>query len=134
MQRAALACLLSISLAGCIVSVEFDPVGTAASMEATWTVQGAPATEDSCGEIRFVRIRFFDGDEHRDHPDLVFDCAAGGFDTRPERLVASGAWTVAPIAIRPDGSEVDRGPTVSLDTSIVGGGHLVIEPFDLDLD
>ena len=131
MRSALLLSLLATTLSGCIVNVDFDPVGSASSMQGSWTVGGAPPTAASCGEVAFVRVRFFEGEEHRDHAGLVFECEAGGFDTRPDRLVAAGQWTVAPVAIRADGSVVEVGPTTELDTHAEGGGHLVVPPFDL---
>ncbi len=121
----------ALALSGCIVPVGFDPVGDASSMQGSWTVAGASPTVASCGEVAYVRVRFFEGEEHRDHHDLVFECALGGFDTRPERVVAEGAWQVALVAIRADGSVVEQGPTHTVDTRAEGGGHLAIPPFDL---
>ena len=115
----------------CIVRVDFDPVGPDATMQGGWTVAGAAPTEETCGEIRFVRVRFFVGDgEHRDHPDLVFSCTAGAFDTRPSRVVSAGEWRIGLVAIRADGSVVEEGPTSVLDTSEEEGAHLVLPPFD----
>jgi len=121
--------LPALLLGGCIVPVEFDPVGETASMQGEWTIAGAEPTAESCGEIAFVRVRFFEGEDHRDHPDLVFDCAAGGFDTRPARVVAEGTWVVAPVAIRADGSVVAEGPRDVVDTGL--GPHLSVPPFDI---
>lgn len=131
-MRTALApTLVALALSGCIVPVDFDPVGEAASMQGAWTIAGAAPTAASCGEIAYVRVRFFEGEEHRDHAELVFECVAGGFDTRPMRVVAQGAWSVALVAIRADGSVVEQGPILEVDTRAEGGGHLVIPPLDL---
>jgi len=119
----------ALMLGGCIVPVEFDPVGETASMQGEWTIDGAAPTPESCGEIAYVRIRFFEGEDHRDHPALVFDCAEGRFDTRPARVVAEGTWVVAPVAIRADGSVVAEGPHDVVDTGL--GPHLSVPPFDV---
>lgn len=131
MQVRALPWIVALALSGCIVQVDFDPVGEASSMQGSWTIAGAAPTADGCGEIAYVRVRFFRGEEHRDHHALVFECPAGGFDTRPERVVAEGAWTVALVAIRADGSVVEQGPPVEIDTRVEGGGHIVLPPFDV---
>ncbi len=131
MRSAYLLPLLATTLCGCIVNVDFDPVGSAASVQGSWTVEGAPPTAESCAEIAYVRVRFFEDDERRDHAGLVFECAAGGFDTRPERVIAQGLWTVALVAIRADGSVVEMGPMVELDTRVEGGDHLIVPPVDL---
>ena len=110
-------------VSACIAQVGFDPVGEAASVEGSWTIGGEPPRPERCADraIRFVRVRFFDGSQHRDHPGLVFDCGAGAFDTRPTRLVAPGSWAIRLVAIRDDGSEVESGPEVVYDTTT---GHI----------
>lgn len=130
MRLVFLAPLLASLLTGCIVNVAFDPVGSDSSMQGSWTVAGAVPTVESCGEIRFVRVRFFEGDDHRDHSELVFDCAAGAFDTRPGEIIADGVWTVALVGVRADGSVVEAGLTTELDTGAEGGRHLTLPSFD----
>jgi hypothetical protein len=76
-----------------------------------------------------VRVRFFDGERTHDHPDLVFPCAAGAFDTRPERVVAHGTWTLALIAIDADGNLLAAGTPETHDTADAGG-HLVLGNVD----
>ncbi len=131
MARWLIGVLPTIVLAGCIVPVGFDPIGSAASMQGSWTIDGAAPSTESCdaAEVRFVRIRFFEGGAHRDHAGLVFACAVGSFDTRPEFLVGEGEWEIAPIAIRADGSEVAQGARQVTDTR-AGDGHIVVAPFD----
>ncbi|MBX3272250.1 MAG: hypothetical protein KF729_18440 [Sandaracinaceae bacterium] len=122
----------SVTLAafgGCIVRVGFDPVGVAASAEGSWTIDGAPPTAASCGEVAYVRVRFFEGGEHRDHAGLVFECARGAFDTRPERVIAEGQWEVALVAIRADGSIVREGVHQTIETS---EGHVELAALDLE--
>jgi len=118
---------------GCIVPVSFDPVGAAASMEGSWTIDGAPPSAASCeaAEVSYVRIRFFRDEVHRDHAQLAFDCESGSFDTRPELVVGDGEWVIAPLAIRADGSEVARGELQTFDTRVEGGDHIVVAPFDI---
>lgn len=131
MSERAVPWILALALSSCIVPVDFDPVGESSSMQGSWTIAGSAPTDGSCGEIAYVRVRFFRDEDHRDHHALVFACALGGFDTRPERVVAEGAWTVALVAIRADGSVVAQGPFVEVDTRAEGGGHLILPPFDV---
>ena len=133
-MRSAIALILTGSVAlvasgGCIVRVGLDPVGAAASAQGSWTVDGAAPTATSCGEIAYVRVRFYDGDEHRDHAGLVFECARGAFDTRPERVIAQGQWEVALVAIRADGSIVHEGARQTIETS---EGHVERAPLALE--
>lgn len=132
MTRRLIGTVPAIVLAGCIVQVEFDPVGSAASIQGSWTIDGAAPTAESCtaAEVRFVRIRFFfEGDTHRDHAGLVFECLVGSFDTRPDLLIGAGEWELAPVAIRADGSEVVTGARQMADAG-ASAGHIVVAPFD----
>lgn len=129
--------LLAFACAGCVASVDFDPVGTGATVEASWTIEGAAASAESCAarSITHVRVRFFDpadAEIFRDHPDLVFACAGGSFDTRPDPVLKSGEWTLRLLALNNDamlGQDfvVASGPEVLSDTST---GHVVIPPVD----
>ena len=108
--------------------------GNDASAEGSWSLAGLPADSASCAAsgVTHVRARFFDGERYADHPDLVFACEAGGFDTRPDRVLRGGIWTVRLLAIdneAPAGSDivVAMGPELSVDTS---GGHVVLERAD----
>ncbi|HEY8428660.1 MAG TPA: hypothetical protein VIL20_09810 [Sandaracinaceae bacterium] len=137
MSRTSLTTALgSVVLAGCIAGVSFDPVGTAASVEGRWTVAGAAPSSARCAElsITHVRVRFYDGERTFDHPDLVFPCEQGAFDTRPERVVAGGTWTMQLLAIdntTPVGESnvVGAGPLEMLDTGDARG-HLVLTSVD----
>ncbi|MGE0786233.1 MAG: hypothetical protein AB7S26_11130 [Sandaracinaceae bacterium] len=120
---------------GCIVTVTFDPIGQDASISGTWTIDGVPPDAASCAAagIDSVRVRFFDGeDDYRDHPDLVFPCADGQFDTRPTLLINGGVWTLALIPIRADGSVVETDPPALRETfdTVLAGGHIELTPVD----
>jgi len=121
----------AIGVSGCIVEITFDPIGADASVEGSWTINGAAPTAESCAAlgISHVRVRFFDGDRWADHPELVFSCTEGGFDTRPQAVVADGQWTMALVAIDADGDAIAMGPTQTVDT-LAGGGHIALTPID----
>ncbi len=128
-----LALLVGLVSTGCIVEVAFDPVGTAASVQGEWLVDGAPATPESCAaaSITHVRVRFYEGERTFDHARLVFPCAEGGFDTRPERVVAAGTWNMQMLAVNneaPVGESnvVGEGPLETIDT-LDARGHIVLE-------
>jgi hypothetical protein len=90
----------------CVSDVVFDPIGTEWTIAGSWLVNGAPPSASTCAAagIDFVRVRFFDVSRTADHPRLVFPCAQGSFDTRPEALVASGTWSIALVAIDAEGN------------------------------
>lgn len=127
----ALALSLSLGVSGCIVDVIVDPIGQDASIAGSWTIEGAAPTAESCEALGItnVRVRFASGTETRLHPDLVFDCAAGSFDTRPRQVVADGTWVVQLVAINADGDQIAAGPTSTFDT-IADDGHYDIPPVD----
>lgn len=116
------ALLAALGVSGCIVEITFDPVGTAASVEGSWTIEGAAPTEASCSAlgITHMRVRFYDGIVTYDHPDLVFPCAQGAFDT-VDPVVADGVWTMSLVAIDGSGAKIAEGPKETFDTLAVGG-------------
>ncbi len=56
-------------------------------------------------------------------------CTEGGFDTRPQAVVADGQWTMALVAIDADGDAIAMGPTQTVDTLAVVG-HIALTPID----
>ncbi len=100
-MRAAIAIVVVMLASACEPTGHLDPRGTSASVSASWLVNGQAADEASCAAatITHVRVRFFDGDVAIDHAGLVFGCAGGAFDTRPERILAGGSWTAALLAL-----------------------------------
>ena len=116
---------------GCLVDIVFDPVGTDATVAATWSVEGAAPTAESCAELGVtrVRVRFYDGVRRFDHPDLVFDCADGSFDTRPRAVVADGIYDMQLLAIDNAGVVIGEGPRERVDTLAVAG-HIQLTAVD----
>ncbi len=125
--------IAALALSSCVAQVTFDPVGTADTVAGSWTVQGQPASVATCSElgIDYVRVRFYRGDHTSDHPALVFPCERGAFDTSPERVVASGTWTMALVAIDADGNTISLGAQETIETAAVGG-HIVLTSVDFD--
>ncbi len=123
--------LVALALAGCIAEVTFDPVGTAASVEGSWTIAGAPASADTCRAmgIDYVRVRFYREERTADHPHLVFPCEQGSFDTRPDRVVADGTWTMALVAIDAEGNQIAVGPQETVTSGAVDE-HIALAPVD----
>lgn len=119
--------LAALSVSGCIVEITFDPIGTDASMAGQWTINGAAPTQASCDAlgVSHVRVRFYDGTRGVDHPGLVFPCAQGSFDTRPDAVVADGVWTAALVAVDASGTAIGTAPQQTFDTLAVGG-HITL--------
>lgn len=125
--------LAALSVSGCIVEITFDPIGTDASMAGQWTINGAAPTQASCDAlgVSHVRVRFYDGTRGVDHPGLVFPCAQGSFDTRPDAVVADGVWTAALIAVDASGTAIGTAPQQTFDTLAVGG-HITLTPVNFE--
>lgn len=102
----------------------FDPTGTDASVEAHWTVERTAPTAASCAALGIdrVRIAFFDGGTAREYTSLTANCAAGAFDTRPERVIRAGSWTVQFQAVDRSGVVLGSGAMVTV--NVAAGGHL----------
>ncbi len=126
----ALTGVLSLGSA-CIINATFDPIGTDRRAEGRWLVNGAAPTQESCAAagIDFVRVRFFDVSRTADHPRLVFPCAQGSFDTRPDGVIAAEAWNIALVAIDAEGNAVVTAPPERVEPVDVSG-HLVLTPAD----
>ena len=123
----ALAGAAVVMASGCVVVV--DPIGSDASVEGQWLINGSTPTAASCAAlgITHVRVRVRDGASVFDPADLVFPCADGGFDTRPGAVLADGVWTLQLVALNADGAsgevEVAVGPAETHDT-LAEGGHI----------
>jgi hypothetical protein len=141
-MRALIAC--SIVLMGCVPEIDFDPIGSDATVAASWTIGAEAPTAERCAAsgITHVRVRFFEArgegdaamDVFRDHPDLVFACGEGSFDTTPEAVLRGGEWRMRLLALNntlPIGEDnvVAMGPEVTLNTGVVAG-HVVLPPVD----
>lgn len=70
-------------LAGCIQTGDFDPVGDAASIAGSWTVDGSAPSRDTCDALgaSVVHVTFLDNARPVTHSGLLFECREGSFDT-----------------------------------------------------
>lgn len=102
----------------------FDPTGTDASVEAHWTVQGTTPTVSSCSALGIdrVRIAFFDGGTAYEYTALTANCEDGAFDTRPDRVIRAGTWTVQFQAVDSGGNVLGSGAMATV--TVAAGGHL----------
>ncbi|MFK7987899.1 MAG: hypothetical protein AB8I08_17910 [Sandaracinaceae bacterium] len=115
----------ALAAGGCIVEVDFDPIGSDASVEGAWTIDGAAPSQASCDALGIsnVRVRFYDGGLTVDPASLVFSCADGSFDTRPSTVLADGRYTMEMLAIDATGTVIAEGGRETFDT-LVEGGHI----------
>ncbi len=106
----------------------FNPVGSDATGEATWTIDGAPATAANCAAlgIASVRIAFQNGSTWVAHPGLTASCAAGRIDTRPNAVIRAGAWQMQVQALNAAGEIV--GPGMIESRNVTAGSHVVMQP------
>ncbi len=140
-QRAARFLALSIALAstGCVRISDFEPVGGTAAIAGSWTIDGAAPTEESCKDlvrsydgsenppVPRVRATFVDNGRAVPHGALVFDCAAGSFDTMESLVVAEGIWNIRLEAIDSVGHVVAFGPETMQDAA---AGRIDLPPTD----
>lgn len=68
---------------GCVIDVSFDPSGDDVALAGTWTVDGAPASLESCGDIAMVELRVYEpyGSGNYTDAPLRADCATGEVST-----------------------------------------------------
>lgn len=132
LMRCRLGLILTLATTGCVVNVGFDPFGTAQTASGSWTIAGAAPSAASCeaAGVDYVRVRLYDGDGYRDGGELVFGCADGAFDTRPEGVLAGGTWTLGMVAIDADGQPIAMQAALGSD-AITADGHITLPNFDV---
>lgn len=145
-------CLAALALAalssGCVQVTDFDPVGSAASLAFTWTIDGAFPTTERCADLgaSLVRVTFVDGARPVVHGALVRSCATcaqdspasclsarpcmrGGavecYDTEDARVVADGEWTIRVEAVDGSGAVVQASPEAGYSTA---SGRIALAP------
>lgn len=124
---------LAMLAGGCVQVSDFNPVGSAASIAFTWTIDGEFPTTERCAELgaSFVRVTFVDGTRPVPHGSLLRNCATcaqgapasclmtmacmrGGevecYDTGDAKVVAEGDWTIRVEALDGSGNVVQASP------------------------
>lgn len=101
---------------GCVQVEGFDPVGDVAAISGSWTIDGEPASGQSCNLLgaNRVRVTFVDDQRPVTHSALFFECQLRDFNTNEARgagpVVGAGEWTVRLDAIDSSGDIVAVGP------------------------
>jgi len=82
------------TVAGCTLTISYDPRGVAVSLEGEWYVNGAPANGTSCvaAGIDTVQLVFWDGGVPYEYSEFRFNCEDGFFDTRPRGVLDHGRF------------------------------------------
>lgn len=132
-MRKLLLIALGVSLGGCVALSDFDPVGSAVSIQGQWTIDGSMPTESSCAALgaNRVRVTFLDVQRPVPHAGLFFSCTAaddsgdvGVFDTAGRRgrgqVVAAGDWRVRLEAIDGTGNVVAIGDAADVTAELEG--------------
>lgn len=106
----------------------FNPVGTDATAEAVWTIDGAAPTAASCNALGIaqVRIAFQNGASWFAHPALTAPCSAGRIDTRPTAVIRAGSWQMQVQALNAAGTIV--GPGMIEPRNVTAGSHVLMQP------
>lgn len=93
-----LATLAAPALFGCTESEPFDPTGGDVAVSASWTVEGAAPTAESCEAacIETVQLRVweqYEGGNDYTQDEWTVDCAAGSITTQP--ILLAGTYRIA---------------------------------------
>ncbi|MCB9600090.1 MAG: hypothetical protein H6720_07010 [Sandaracinus sp.] len=99
------------AMTGCVVEVNFEPIGGDVSVAGSWTINSGVADATSCSAagIQTVRLQvceFVDGDCYT-NTNLEAACSAGSFNTGP--LLLADSYAVRWQAISTDGSVFNGG-------------------------
>lgn len=108
----------------------FNPVGSDATVETSWTIDGAAPSSASCNALGIsdVRVAFQNGATWFEHPDLVFPCSVGGADTRPTTVLRAGNWTMQVQALDSTGAIIAQGMSATL--AVTPGSHVIMDNID----
>ncbi len=108
----------------------FDPRGTDATIQTSWTIDGAAPSSATCAALGIsdIRIAFQNGSGWYEHPDLVVPCSLGDIDTRPTPVIRAGNWTMQVQALDAGGAIVAQGMAASL--AVTPGSHVIMDPID----
>lgn len=112
------------------LSPGFNPAGTDATAEATWTINGATATAATCAALGIaeVRVAFQNGSAWYELPALTAPCSQGRIDTRPTSVIRAGSWTMQVQAVDAAGAIVAQGMMATL--GVTAGSHVVMDAID----
>lgn len=102
---------MAATAAGCVVEVTFTPLGSQASAEGAWLINGAAANATSCSAngISAVSVVFLDGGAEFTFNQFVFDCADGSFNTGTTPVLGIGSYLAKWRYTFTDGSHADTG-------------------------
>jgi hypothetical protein len=108
----------------------FDPRGTDATVETSWSIDGVAPNSASCGALGItdIRIAFQNGGSWYEHPDLVVPCSVGSLDTRPTPVIRAGTWTMQVQALDGSGAIIAQGMMANL--SVTPGSHVIMDAID----
>jgi hypothetical protein len=128
----------SLLTTGCITVTDGTPTpttpfGSDVSLDGLWDVNGAEPTAQSCGDIATVRVVVcWDAaaTECFTTQSLTFACANGGFDTRPTRVLAAGAYYSLWEALDSAGNVLQETNPLPLVVTSVGHATLATPDFD----
>lgn len=116
---------------GCIIKVTdpYDPVGTDATVQGNWTINGRAADSAGCNAlgVTTVRLAFYNEGSALYLDTLEAPCSQGEIDTRPRGVLRAGVYEVAWEAFNGT-SRVAMGGRHTIRAEV--GGHVVVPPVD----
>ncbi len=122
----------AMTMTGCTVTFDFDPLGNDVSIEGDWTINGGIADATSCANagIDTVQLRFYDGVSRFDYPQFRFPCSQGSFTTFPDPVLNNGRYQTQWIALSSADVELGTGPMIVLDVSDYSVTHAILATAD----
>lgn len=109
----------AMTMTGCTLTIDFDPLGNDVSVEGDWTINGGVADAASCGAagIDAVQLVFYDGGVPYEYDEFYFPCSQGSFNTAPSPVLWNGVYQTQWVALSSTNAELGRGPMITLDVS-----------------
>lgn len=112
-----------------VITPTFSPLGTDFSVDGMWTINGAAPTTSSCNAAGIATVRFVFYDASMtlyNYTDFTFACADGGFDSRPNKILAWGNYTTRWQALNGSGTVVGEGDMTVL--NVTNQTHVTVQP------
>ncbi len=132
------------ALSGCVVEVDFDPIGSHAKLSATWTVNGVAASQTNPDQLRlacesagigFVGLTFYDGSRtYGDYTQFRFPCKDGAYMSAAE-VLGNGNYSVQWTAYNASGAMLQViGNRFNINTTALAVGSTVqLQPVDFTI-
>lgn len=115
----------------------FNPMGTDATLRATWTLNDGPANAGTCFAVGIDQVRVLfhpptDTDFNEGVVVAMANCSAGQIDTRPSRVLRAGSYLASVEAIDESGALVSMFMPTTTPFTVTAGSDVNVTGANFD--